>query len=47
MIWHRAPSAARNPGDAMAVPGHLRRFEQTSVTSAGAPKADIRLRRNI
>ena len=27
--------------------GHLRRFERTAVTSAGTPKADIRLHRNI
>jgi hypothetical protein len=27
--------------------GRLRRFERTPVTSAGAPKADIRLHRNI
>jgi hypothetical protein len=31
----------------MTAVGHLRRFEHTSVTSAGAPKADIRLHRNI
>ena len=37
---------SRNP-DFFDSIGHLRRFERTPVTSAGTPKADIRLRRSI